>query len=66
MDADFGIEEEPFFTPIFSKIDGRGLIRLEGLNYAEFMSQCFTAEQIGNSSTETKSDKLKNSYIQRI
>lgn len=35
-----------FFTPIFSKIDGRGLTRLEGLNYAEFMSQCFTAEQI--------------------
>lgn len=30
------------------------------------MSQCFTAEQMGNSSTETKSDKLKNSYIQRI
>lgn len=27
------------------------------------MSQCFTAEQMGNSSTETKSDKLKNSYI---
>lgn len=26
------------------------------------MSQCFTAEQMGNSSTETKSDKLKNSY----
>lgn len=35
---------------------------MEGLNYAEFMSQCFTAEQMGNSSTETKSDKLKNSY----
>lgn len=27
------------------------------------MSQCFTAKQMGNSSTETKSDKLKNSYI---
>lgn len=66
MDADFGIEEEPFFHSNFSKIDGRGLTRLEGLNYAEFMSQCFTAEQMGNSSTETKSDKLKNSYIQRI
>lgn len=32
---------------------------MEGLNYAEFMSQCFTAEQMGNSSTETKSENLK-------
>lgn len=53
------LKRSHFFTPIFSKIDGRGLTRLEGLNYAEFMSQCFTAEQMGNSSTETKSENLK-------
>lgn len=30
------------------------------------MSQCFTAEQMGNSSTETKSDKLLKILIYNV
>lgn len=55
MDADFGIEEEPFFHSNFFKDWWEGAYKIGRIK----LCRVYESVQMGNSSTETKSENLK-------